>query len=381
MVYTIRGDTYDSLFSFMINQQRLIELFQTIVAIDSPTGEERAMSEYVSAFLTRLGLTPTIDTHNNVFARIPGSGLLIDQSAVLFNAHLDTVEPGRGIRCIVDGDTLRSEGNTILGADNKVAVAAILEMTETLLEIQGNYPPIELLFTTSEEVANLGAIHFDYSQITAKIGYSFDSTGELVGGIIIASPFYNRFDITIEGKTAHAAQPEQAINALTIFSAGYNQLHMGRLSDQTVCNIGHLQAGHVRNSVPGTVTLNGEVRSFTETELENTTKHITDTFEKTSTIHGGHANIDIVRENGGFMYTEQDPLVQHVATQIRILQKTPNYIIASGCYDANVIADHGIQILNIANGTQDVHSTNEHITISDFVYTTELALLLARTPF
>lgn len=365
----------------MINQQRLIELFQTIVAIDSPTGEERAMAEYVSEFLTRLGLTPIIDAHNNVFARIPGNGLLTNESAVLFNAHLDTVEPGRGVRCIIDGETLRSEGNTILGADNKVAVAAILEMTKTLLETQSNHPPIELLFTTSEEVANLGAIHFDYSQLTAKIGYSFDSTGEAVGGIIIASPFYNRFDITIEGKTAHAAQPEQAINALTIFSTGYNQLQMGRISNQTVCNIGHIEAGHVRNSIPGSVTLNGEVRSFTEEELEDTTKHIANTFEKTSTTHGGHAHVDIVRENGGFMYAEQEPLVQHVATQIRILQKTPNYITASGCYDANIIAEHGIQILNIANGTQAVHSTNEHISISDFVYTTELALLLARIPF
>lgn len=364
----------------MINQQRLIEIFQTIVAIDSPTGYETPMVDYLKTFFTALGYTPLVDEHRNVLVRIPGTGTHATAAPLFFNAHIDTVEPGRGISCIVDGDTLRSEGETILGADNKVAVAALLEMVTQLSEQSLDHPPLEILFTASEEVANLGAVHFDYSELTATCGYSFDS-GEDTGTIIIASPYYNRFDITIHGQAAHAARPEHGVNTLDIFCHSYAAFRIGRISDNTVCNIGHIEGGHVRNTVPGELRMSGEVRSFVESELEEVTTLIANTFEHKAKAYGGSVEIDVVRENGGFDYAEDDTLVQFVAHQIEGLGKEPVLLRASGCYDANIFAEKGIKVLNMANGSRDSHSTNEHILIDDFVYTAELALTLAQTPF
>ncbi len=364
---------------YMINTDRLINTFQTIVAIDSPTGEETPMVHFLLSFFSNLGYTPIADEHRNVYVSAPGRGIHAQSSPIFFNAHIDTVEPGRGIECIIDGNILRSKGDTILGADNKVAVAAILEMVTVLSERELDHPPLEILFTASEEVANLGAVHFDYTTVTATHGYTFDS-GEDTGTIIVASPYYNRFDITIHGQAAHAARPEHGINALDIFCHSYATFRIGRISEHTVCNIGHIEGGHVRNTVPGDLRIQGEVRSFLESELEEVTSLIASTFEHTAKSHGGYVDIDIVRENGGFQYESTDPFVTFVADEISALGKDVVYLKASGCYDANIFIEKGIQVLNMANGSRDSHSTNEHITIDDFMYTATLALTLAQKP-
>lgn len=364
----------------MINTQRLIQTFQTIVAIDSPTDEEEQMADFLMTFFQNKNYEPQKDEHHNVFVKIAGAGSQASAKPLFFNAHIDTVEPGRGIECIIDGDTLRSKGETILGSDNKAAVAAILEMIEGLEENNLDHPPLELLFTTSEEVANLGAINFDYTPVTATHGYSFDS-GEDPGNIIIASPFYNRFDITLIGKSAHAARPHHGINALLMFNKAFAKCSFGKISENTVCNIGKIEGGHVRNTVPGSVTFNGEVRSFVETELEEVTNHITSTFSQMASSFGGQIEVDVVQENAGFDYDASDDFVQHVASHIGKLGKTPQFLRASGCYDANIFAEKGIKVLNMANGSRDSHSTNEHITIDDLTYTAELALSLAQVPF
>jgi tripeptide aminopeptidase len=364
----------------MIDTTRLIETFKTIVAIDSPTGREQPMVDFLTHFFSTSRATIATDEHRNVLVTVAGHGAHTDSTPLFFNAHIDTVEPGRGIECIVDGDTLRSKGETILGADNKVAVAALLEMLTVLEEKQLDHPPLEVLFTASEEVANLGALHFDYTKLSATHGYSFDS-GEDTGTIIIASPYYNRFDITIHGKASHAARPEQGINALDIFCLGYATFRMGRISENTVCNIGHIEAGHVRNTVPGELTIRGEVRSFVEKELEETTELIVENFTKKAEHYGATITVDVVRENGGFDYAEDDAFVQFGATHVHACSKTPRFFRASGCYDANIFSEKGIKVLNFANGSRDSHSTNEHISIADFVYTTELALSLAQTPY
>ena len=113
----------------MANRERLVSTLMDLIRIDSPTGEEDEMDREVTARLQSLGFRVEHDSFNNVIAKLDGDG-----EPVILSAHLDTVEPGRGIRPQLDGDLLRSDGTTILGGDCKAGVAIVLEAMTSALE-------------------------------------------------------------------------------------------------------------------------------------------------------------------------------------------------------------------------------------------------------
>ena len=82
----------------MIERERLIETFCNLVKIDSPSGEEHDIAQYLSERLKQLGLNVTKDGYGNVIARSEGDNPL------MLSAHMDTVEPGRGIAPRVNVD-------------------------------------------------------------------------------------------------------------------------------------------------------------------------------------------------------------------------------------------------------------------------------------
>ena len=171
----------------MANRERLVSTLMDLIRIDSPTGEEDEMDREVTARLQALGFRVEHDSFNNVVAKLDGDG-----EPVILSAHLDTVEPGRGIRPQLDGDLLRSDGTTILGGDCKAGVAIVLEALTSALESgsesgqksrPGHLPhlpphlPVEVVFTRAEEGGLVGAHHLDFDRITARRGVVFDGEG------------------------------------------------------------------------------------------------------------------------------------------------------------------------------------------------------------
>jgi len=359
----------------MINKERLLNTFIQIVQIDSPSGDEEAMAHYVTEFLNNLNISNQRDTYGNVLASVVG---MPNWAPILLSAHLDTVEPGRGVVPQIEDGSVCSVGNTILGADNKAAVAAILEVLIIIAENNlTKIAPLEIVFTLSEEVANLGAVHLDYSNLCASTGYIFDSSTP-IGTIITASPFYNRFDIKINGTAYHAGNPELGINALKIAMTALSHIRLGRLDEATVCNIGLFSGGTSRNTVPASVLLQGELRSFEEPLLVESTQYLVDTFSNVAEDLQGSVEIDVVRENGGFRLCPEHPLIQRGMKVLESLIIAPVLKEASGCYDANIFYEHGIEVLNFGNGSKDNHTTREHIAIKDLELLTKLVLELVR---
>ncbi len=95
---------------------------------------------------------------------------------LLLNAHMDTVEPGRGVKAVLENGTFTSDGTTILGADDKSAIAILLETLNILRENDLRYGPLELVFTVCEEIGLQGAKHLDLSAVTATYGFALDAT-------------------------------------------------------------------------------------------------------------------------------------------------------------------------------------------------------------
>ena len=194
----------------MINRDRLVKTFCDLVRIDSPSGEEEAVAQELIKRLEGMGLNVQRDDYGNLVANDGGN------NPITLSAHMDTVEPGRGIQPLVELDRIVSDGTTILGGDCKAGVAAILEALESVLEDGTPHGAIEVAFTREEEIGLVGARNLDLSLLKGKEAVVFDGEGP-PSQITSSSPTYIGFDIEITGRAAHAgAEPEKGISAIRI---------------------------------------------------------------------------------------------------------------------------------------------------------------------
>lgn len=348
----------------MPKRNRAVNIFLELVQIDSPTGHEWKMSNEVKNRIEKLGLKAKIDKKGNVLTKVQGNPL---KETYMLNAHLDTVEPGRGVKPYIDNKGwIRSKGETILGADNKTAVAAILATIFRLTtENNKQNHPLEIIFTVSEESGNYGAASLDYSKIKSKLGYSFDVSNANFGDIIISSPFYNRFDIWLIGKSAHAKSPELGINILPILTKALSKIKFGRVSKNTLVNVGIVRSGDAVNSIPGEMIISGEVRSTVENELEKETKKIIESFKKEAKRIKVKIKTKVIRENGGYKISKKDEFVKDTVRKIKSFGIKPKLIDSFGCADVNIFSEYGIKMLSIADGSIDNHTSRERIKMTN----------------
>lgn len=344
-----------------MQEDRLVQTFLDLVKIDSPTGHEEKARKYVSKFIEKIGLKPFQNTNGNLIVKVDGVG-----ETLLLGAHLDTVEPGRNIKPQIENGIIKSDGTTILGADNKVAVAAILEVIRLLSENKLKTKPLDIVFTLSEESGSYGVTNLDYEKLKAQKGFIFDGLVPL-GSIITASPFYNRFDIKIVGKAAHASLPREAKNVLKIFCNALSNMKLGEMNSKTIVNIGMINAGHSRNAIPGEMTVKGEVRSFAEEDVEKYSNLIVSVFKKASLEARGETEAEIVRENPGYEYAENDEFITTTKKAIEDFGIKPVLVKQWACSDANIFNSRGIKVLNLGDGVVNPHTVDEQVSIQDIV--------------
>ncbi|MCX6780961.1 MAG: M20/M25/M40 family metallo-hydrolase [Candidatus Magasanikbacteria bacterium] len=355
-----------------ISIDRLTKIFLDLVQIDSPTGSEGAVADYIIDFLAVEKISSHKDSFGNVYAFVPGEG-----DPLVLCSHMDVVQPCIGVKPKIENGYIVTDGTTVLGGDNKVAVAAILECVRAARESGATLRPLDLVFTCSEEIGNEGAIHFDYSLLHGREGYSFDS-GVAFGTIITGSPFYERFDVEFIGVGTHASRPETGNNALAMLRDALVKIPLGRPTETMTCNVGIVESGKARNAVPGNAILRGEVRSYKEDEIIATIAEIARVCEAAASAHGGSAKIETVRENGGFLHEQTHPLVAKVAAKISSVGLTPIYQNVFGCFDANIFIEHDVTLINISPGVEFAHGTGERMSIENLEKLGNIVLELAK---
>lgn len=355
----------------------VIDIFMQIVQIDSVTSEEEKMAQFLMNFLkNECGFEPSIDEYNNVFVQTKGVG-----EPLFINAHMDTVEPGRGIVPVLKDGLLTSKGNTILGADDKGAVSAIMS---ALLHTTSNdgengektgsqWRPLDILFTTSEEVGNYGAIGFDKSKIRAKTGIIFDGSGP-VETIMAASPFYARFDVVIKGVAAHAGYPENSNPAVPVMLELVSKLESLR-KDKLLINVGKIIGGNARNTIIGEITLNGEIRSYYKEIFEEALSDLNEIF---SAEYSCELITDVKVENPGYVHSDEN--LAEMKKLIDMHLSTDTQIKWSyGVSDANIFNEDTskLKVFNLGDGSTGAHTTEESVTVEALERMRELILKFA----
>ncbi|WP_142504143.1 M20/M25/M40 family metallo-hydrolase [Melghirimyces algeriensis] len=365
----------------MINKERLLKEFLELVQTDSPTGEEREICDLLKVKLNDLGFEVTEDHSakvtghgaGNIVATLKGT---LDAPTIYFTCHMDTVTPGKGVKPKVEDGYVMTDGTTVLGADDKAGLAALLEGVRTIKERDMEHGSIQFVFTVGEESGLVGSKNLDTDLLKADFGYALDSNGP-VGHIITEAPAQVRLDVKIIGKAAHAGvNPEDGVSAIQVASRAISKMPLGRIDEETTANIGKFSGGSASNVIPEFVELLAEVRSRDEAKLDAQVNRMVTGFEQTAAELNAKAEVKATKMYPAYKYTDADPVVQKAMEALEKVGRKPQLLSSGGGSDANVIAGHGIPSVNLGIGYEEIHTTNERMPIAELEKAAELVVAL-----
>jgi tripeptide aminopeptidase len=359
-----------------------LELFLELAAIRSPPGEERPVADAVGAYLTEIGLEWDEDdtgpevgsTAGNIYCRLPGRR---DGGTPLFLcAHLDTVPPAGPIEPVVEDGVVRNAAGTILGADNKAAVAVMLEAARRIHGGRLPHAGVELLFTVKEEVGLVGAGAFDSSRLDARLGYVYDQAAP-IGEIVVGAPWARSLEIRFHGRSAHAGiAPEEGRSAIAAAARAVADLRLGRIDEVTTANVGVISGGSARNVVPEWCTVTAEARSQNEATLVDLVQEMLDACAFAASVSDCTVEVEVREQYRGYRFGEREPVVTLAEAALRAVGLEPVRALCGGGADANVFNGAGIPCVVLANGMAAIHSAEEHIAVADLETMVEVTLAL-----
>lgn len=346
---------------------RFVRLCET----SSPTGEERAVADLVRAELESLGLDvfeddaagPAGAGAGNLLTRVPGrpgeDGE--DPGFIMFCAHIDTVPHSGPIEVVLDDQGVyRSGGDTILGADNKAAVAVLIEMA---VRAVAEPPPVglELLFTVAEEQGLLGAKAFDQTVLRSEIGYVLDHATD-IGEVITAAPTHIGIRGNFKGVEAHAGLvPESGRSAIAAAARAISEMELGRLDEETTANIGIISGGTSGNVIPGSCLIGGEARSVDPAKVTGVIAAMTDAMVWAASEAGVEVDITTEKHFTGYRVEEDSRALALAESALESNGFTPLRRPTGGGSDASVFRERGMDCLLLANGTHDNHTPSESV--------------------
>ena len=346
--------------------KRLVDDFVEMVQIDSESGNEERFIGFVKEKLEQeLQAECSLDDHGNLVAHIPAVEAK-DAEPIFFGAHADTVKPGVGIEPVIQDGVIRSKGETILGADDKAGLAAIIEAVRTA----ERRPAVDIVVTRGEEIGLVGAKHLDLSLLRAKRGFIVDS--DAPNTIILGGPTHASMDIEIVGKAAHAAEPEAGVSAIRVAARAITRFEEGKLDPETVANVGTIEGGMIRNGVPERVTIKAECRSLNDEKCRVQAEKMKQAFEDAASEAGAVAHVDLRYEYSASLVPEDTPVVELGKRGIeKSGLKAATQVILGGT-DALVLTGRGLDAVVLGYGGKAAHSTDEHIAIADLEKVAEI---------
>lgn len=359
----------------MINKKRVLDEFFELVQIKCSTRQEREVGDLLTRRLKELGCTVTEDDAGeklggncgNLVANLKGN--IPGAPTVMLAAHIDCVEPCANVKPRITDGVITSDGTTILGADDKAGVTAILETLRVIKEQNLAHGDLQVVFTVAEEGGVNGSKNMDKSLLKADFGYALDSSGR-PGKIIVKAPGQNKIHVKIHGKTAHAGlAPEQGVNAIVAAGKILAKVPQGRLDDETTCNVGTIKGGRATNIVPDLVEISMESRSRNQEKLDRLTQQICSVFEEEAKNNNVKVDVVVAKSYGPYVLDENSKVVAAAAAAAKKLGIEVELTGTGGGSDANFYNNYGVPCSVLGVGMQKAHTTEEFI-IEEDLYTT-----------
>jgi tripeptide aminopeptidase len=401
----------------------LLERFQRYVQIDTQSERDRTSSPSTPGQLKlarrlvdelrQAGLDDAqLDDNGYVMARLEGSGPAGPQGpAIGLIAHLDTSPdaPGQGVTPLVhpayDGgvielprggtrldpasmpelatrrghDIVTASGDTLLGADDKVGVAAIMTaVTHLAAHPELPRPRLRIAFTPDEEIGE-GATLFDIERFGAACAYTIDGSelGELQDETFSALEAI----LTVQGIEVHPGQATgKLVNALRLMSQIVSALPYDRLTPETTSGREGFIHPYELHASAGEATLRAIIRDFDDTKLDAHAELLRRTAEEVvATEPRARLEIDVRRQYRNMRaYLQPFPEVVRAAEEaIRAEGIEPIRTPIRGGTDGSRLSEMGLPTPNIFTGGHEYHSVREWASLQDMAACTATLIRLA----
>ena len=361
----------------------VLDLFLELAASPSPSGEEREVADRVIAYLAGLRARgPTRTTPGRASARRWATSMSrLEPTAagepLFLCAHLDTVPPTDAIEPVVEDGVVRNARPTILGGDNKAAVAAMLEATRRVLAENRPHAGIELVFTPKEEVGLLGAYAFDHTRLRARVGYVYDQAAP-IGDIVLGAPSAQQLEITsTAAPRTPGCIPEEGRSAIAAAARAISEMRLGRIDEETTANVGEITGGTAREHRPGVVLARrrGAVARRAEARRPGAVDAGRGDLRRRRRRVRGRDE----RRAAATAPTGSSATTSRCGSPRTALARCgfePSYGLSGGAADANVFNERGLQCVNLANGMAEIHTPDESIAVADLDAMVEVTLAL-----
>lgn len=387
--------------------QHTIDTFLEMVQVDSPYYYEYPMVDYLVNYMDKhnwqctkhiqhISPSQLIDEYRatvsdealatntaQLVVTLPATDTSRD--SILLCAHIDTVNPGRGVVPIVNHEQgiITSSGDTVLGSDDKSGVSSIIGAVQYILDNNLPHGKITLLFPAMEEISHLGVKLLDYSLIDCQYGYVFDTMGR-IGRIMTRAQHGKVLTVTVNVKDipnhTYACTVD---NSLTVANSIISQLD-NRLLDydsmtfgQTISLNNSYQPGYM---APDCTTFKYVIRSYDKASVDNLlakahraiTNHIGDSTSisvvETPQYTLGY-NMDTM-PMGNTMVSNAKSVLTEMGIEPEIITH------GLGNHDTSILARNGVYTLVLSCGMQDIHTTHEWVSMQDLNDCTELIIRL-----
>jgi tripeptide aminopeptidase len=371
----------------LIDNNRLLRTFIKLAGIKSPSKDEKEIADYVKNKLSAIGLKVNIDRSGKRFGSNAGNIIAFYKSKnhsgsrpIFLTAHLDTVKVKGDIKPVIrNGKIYNEDKDTILGGDDKVAVAAIIEVLSVIIEDKIPTGDIYIIFTISEEIGVMGAKNLDMDMIGAKYGFAFDSDGN-VGTIINQAPFHNSIVANFKGKATHAGiEPEKGINAIKAAAIAIANMKTGRIDKESTSNVGRIEGGVATNIVAENAKVEMEARSLKLSKLNSITKRMVDELKKGAFAAGARLEYKVLREYEGFKINSGEIPMKIAINALKDLNIKPKITSSGGGSDVNIFNSKGKTAVNLSAGMENIHTAKEFVKIDQLEKLAQLILNICKT--
>lgn len=387
------------------DRQRLLHTFLDLVKVPSPSRNERACADAIRARLEAMGYTVEEDgaaaevggNCGNLFVHVPATA---PRPAIFLAAHIDTVESGEPpIRPILQGASIHSDGTSILGADDKTGVAALLEMLTILHDEDLPHGELVVAFTVAEELELLGALAMDPQRYAhCDMGIVLDHAAPT--DILLGAPTKMALRILVNGIGGHGAFPERRINAAHVLARAVGRLPSRRLDTHSTANLGILRSGTAINIIPDTAYAEYELRSHRDDllnhHLAQTLLHIEESVREARirvdhslTAEGGGlgddpvaateiraatVDIDVCTCYRHYRHAENAVPVKRLQQAIKATGELPHLVVAQGGSDANALNARGLPTVVVGCGMHGAHSVRERADLDEMAHCVEILM-------
>lgn len=363
----------------MLCDENIIKRFCELASINALSQYEKPVAEYIAAFAEQNKIPYCFDDSStftgsdtgNIILEVNGGGEKILLS------HMDTARATQNLNIIIDDEKISSDGNTVLGVDNRAGIAAILSAVESAVSEPSSYDGFYAAFVTCEETTLAGSRYLKIPE-NVNEGFIFDSY--LRPGKLITSSFGAAgFRVKITGKAAHSGiSPEKGINALSAAVKIIKEIPVGRVNRETTINIGKIAGGTAVNVVPEYVEFEGEVRSSGVARVEELIYEIEEKIKHGCDFFGCRYEFEFRWDFKPFKLPENAPIKNVAKKAVEEAELEYEELTSMGGSDANSLNERGIHSLNFGIGAQNPHSNDEFIYLVDLQKSFEIAKNLVK---